>query len=243
MLVALDFDGTLAPIVERPEDAALLDALTEPLGRLVARSDTVVAIVSGRGLADVRSRVGLPELFYAGNHGFEIEGPGVDRIHPAAAEARPALEASIAGLEASFADEPGVQIEDKDHTLSIHYRRADRDGAGDRVRAAVEEHCKRPGLRVTEGKKVFEVRPDVEWHKGKATEFLLDALSQGRAGARLPAIFIGDDRTDEDAFEVVRDRGGGIVVGDPPPPDTRALAWVRGPDEVVTLIEGLADED
>ncbi len=242
MLVALDFDGTLSPIVERPEDAALLDEVAEPLRRLVGRSDTVAAIVSGRGLADVRSRVARPELFYAGNHGFEIEGPGVDRIHPAAREARPGLESAIAGLNEALSDEPGVQVEDKRWTLSIHYRRATRDGAEDRVRAAVLEHCRRPGLRVTEGKKVFEVRPDVEWHKGKATEFLLDVVSKESGGGHeLPAIFIGDDRTDEDAFAVVRERGGGIVVGDPPPADTRAIAWVRGPVEVASLIRELAD--
>ncbi len=249
MLVALDFDGTLSPIVERPEDAALLDRVAEPLRRLARRSDTVVAIVSGRGLADVRSRIGLDALYYAGNHGFEIEGPGVDRVHPAAEEARPGLEACIAGVEEALVDEPGVQVEDKRWTLSIHYRRAERPDAEARVREAVDAHCRRPGLRVTAGKKVFEVRPDVDWHKGRATAFLLDVVAAAGDTAAddtdrapLPAIFIGDDRTDEDAFEVVRDLGGGIVVGDPPPRDTRAVAWVRTPDEVAGLIEALADD-
>nr|NIP79610.1 trehalose-phosphatase [Gemmatimonadota bacterium]NIQ54381.1 trehalose-phosphatase [Gemmatimonadota bacterium]NIU74591.1 trehalose-phosphatase [Gammaproteobacteria bacterium]NIX44527.1 trehalose-phosphatase [Gemmatimonadota bacterium]NIY08750.1 trehalose-phosphatase [Gemmatimonadota bacterium] len=206
MLVALDFDGTLSPIVRRPADAALLDGIVEPLRRLVARPDTVAAIVSGRGLADVRERVALDGLYYAGNHGFEIEGPGVDRVHPAAERARPELEACIRALETALADEPGTEVEDKRWTLSIHYRRAEREGAEGRVRAAVEAHCRRRGLRVTEGKKVFEVRPDVDWHKGRATEFLLDVVAgRERAGdASLPAIFIGDDRTDEDAFAVVR---------------------------------------
>ena len=243
MLVALDFDGTLSPIVPRPEDATLLDAVEGPLRRLAGRPDTVVAIVSGRGLRDVHGRIGLEALYYAGNHGFEIEGPDVDRVHPAAREARPALEAAIQGLESKLGDEPGVQVEDKTWTLSIHYRRAVRDGAEARVGAAVDAHCRRPGLRVTEGKKVFEVRPDVEWHKGKATEFLLDVVARAAGVDRLPAIFIGDDRTDEDAFDLVREIGGGIVVGDPPYADTRAVAWLRGPDEVARLIEGLADAD
>ena len=240
MLVALDFDGTLSPIVERPEDAALLEGLESPLRRLVARADTVAAIVSGRGLADVRGRVGLDAMYYAGNHGFEIEGPGVDRIHPAAEAARPALAASAAAVARALAGEPGTEVEDKRWTLSIHYRRAEREGAEARVRRAVEEHCRRPGLRVTAGKKVFEVRPDVEWDKGRATRFLLDTVGEGR---EIPALFIGDDRTDEDAFAVVRDLGGGIVVGDPPPPDTRAVAWLRGPEEVAALIRELADGD
>ncbi|MGK7313333.1 MAG: trehalose-phosphatase [Candidatus Longimicrobiales bacterium M2_2A_002] len=255
MLVALDFDGTLSPIVDRPEDAALHDDVAGPLRRLTERSDTVVAIVSGRGLADVRERVALPGLFYAGNHGFEIEGPGVDRVHPAAERARPELESCIEGLETALADEPGTEIEDKTWTLSIHYRRAQREGAGERVREAVAAHCRRPGLKVTAGKKVFEVRPDVDWDKGRATEFLLDVLTADEddgargvpgaigapGGPRLPAIFIGDDRTDEDAFAVVAPLGGGIVVGDPVPEETRAVAWLRGPDEVAELIRRLAD--
>ena len=267
MLVALDFDGTLSPIVERPEDAALHDDVAAPLRRLTERSDTVVAIVSGRGLADVRERVALPGLYYAGNHGFEIEGPGVDRVHPAAERARPELESCIEGLRPALADEPGTEIEDKTWTLSVHYRRAEREGAGERVRAAVNAHCRRPGLKVTAGKKVFEVRPDVDWDKGRATEFLLDVLAadegDGASGVAdtsyapgtspvagtsrapgapgLPAIFIGDDRTDEDAFAVVEQLGGGIVVGDPVPEETRAVAWLRSPDEVAELIRRLAD--
>ena len=254
MLVALDFDGTLSPIVERPEDAALHEHVPAPLGRLTERSDTVVAIVSGRGLADVRERVDLPGLYYAGNHGFEIEGPGVERVHPAAEEARPELDACVATLEEALADEPGTEVEDKRWTLSIHYRRAERDGAEGRVRAAIDA-CRRPGLRVTEGKKVFEIRPDVEWDKGRAVEFLIDVItgagSDGEPDARsaprvpgaprLPAIFIGDDTTDEDAFAVVRELGGGIVVGDPPPAETRAVSWLRDPAEVAELIRRLAD--
>lgn len=250
MLVALDFDGTLSPIVERPEDAALHGPAEAPLRRLVGRPDTVAAIVSGRGLADVRERVGLDSVYYAGNHGFEIEGPGVDRIHPAAEAARPALEACVAALVEALADEPGTEVEDKRWTLSIHYRRAERPGAEGRVRAAVREHCG-AGLKVTEGKKIFEVRPAVEWHKGKATEFLLDVIRAKDPddstpfrvphAPRLPAIFIGDDTTDEDAFSVVRDLGGGIVVGDPPPAETAAVAWLRDPGEVAELLGRLAD--
>lgn len=240
MLVALDFDGTLAPIVERPEDARLLDGLDEPLRRLAARDDTIAAIVSGRGLADVRERVRLDGVYYAGNHGFEIEGPGLVRVHRAAEAARPALEECVRGLESALAGEPGIQVEDKRWTLSVHYRRAEHDGAEVRVRAAVYEICRRPGLRVTEGKKVLEVRPDVAWDKGRATRFLLDSLADD---APLPAIFIGDDRTDEDAFAVVRELGGGIVVGDPPRADTLAVAWVRGPAEVAELVAALAGGD
>lgn len=240
MLVALDFDGTLSPIVPVPGEAALLEGLAAPLRRLAERADTVVAIVSGRALADVRARVTLDGVYYAGNHGFEIEGPGVDRVHEIARSSRPALEAAASELAAALADEPGVEVEDKVWTLTVHYRRTAGEGSGARVREAVERHGRRPGLRVTEGKKVFEIRPDVEWDKGAATRFLLESL--GEEGA-LPAIFIGDDLTDEDAFVVVRELGGGIVVGERPRDDTAAVAWVEGPEEVAHLIRELADAD
>lgn len=240
MLVALDFDGTLSPIVPRPGDAALLAGVEGPLRRLAEREDTVVAVVSGRGLGDVRARVRLDGVYYAGNHGFEIEGPGLDRVHEAARAARPALEAAARALAGALAEEEGAEVEDKTWTLTIHYRRAEREGAEARVRSAVDRHGRRDGLRVTEGKKVFEIRPDVEWDKGAATRFLLDVLA---GGGELPAIFIGDDRTDEDAFAVVRDLGGGIVVADEPPAETHALAWSRGPEEVAEVIRELADGD
>ncbi|HUG39598.1 MAG TPA: trehalose-phosphatase [Longimicrobiales bacterium] len=240
MLIALDFDGTLSPIVPRPGDAALLDGLEAPLRRLAGRTDSVVAIVSGRGLDDVRARVRLDGVYFAGNHGFEIEGPGLDRVHEAARAARPALEEAAAALTAALRDEPGAEVEDKGWTLTVHYRRAEREGAEPRVRDAVARLGRRPGLRVTEGKKVLEIRPDVDWDKGAATRFLLDVLGEG---GEMPAIFIGDDRTDEDAFAVVRELGGGIVVGRPPPADTRALAWAEGPEEVAELIRTLADAD
>jgi trehalose-phosphatase len=240
MLVALDFDGTLSPIVPRPGEAALLEGLEAPLRRLADREDTVVAVVSGRGLADVRARVKLDGVYYAGNHGFEIEGPGLDRVHEAARVARPALEETAAALAAALEQEPGAEVEDKTWTLSVHYRRAEREGAEARVREAVDRHARREGLRITEGKKILEIRPDVEWHKGTATRFLLDVLARG---GDLPAIFIGDDRTDEDAFAVVRDLGGGIVVGDEAPTGTHAVAWAAGPEEVAELIRELADGD
>lgn len=240
MLVALDFDGTLSPIVPRPADAALQEGLEGPLRRLAAREDTVVAVVSGRGLADVRARVRLDGVYYAGNHGFEIEGPGLERVHDAARAARPALEEAARALGEALAEEPGAEVEDKTWTLTVHYRRAGREGAEGRVREAVERLGRREGLRVTEGKKVLEIRPDVEWDKGAATRFLLDALAEG---GELPALFIGDDRTDEDAFAVVRELGGGIVVAEQPPAGTHALAWAEGPAEVAALIRELADGD
>jgi trehalose 6-phosphate phosphatase len=261
-LLALDFDGTLAPIVERPEAARPLPAARDALGRLVARTDTTVAILSGRRLEDVRQHVAVPGIYYAGNHGMEIDGPDLHRVQPEAAAARPALDTAVALLEPVLGPLSGVQLEDKGLTLSVHYRRAG-PGAEAAVRAAAQQVCLRlPQLRATAGKKVIELRPAVDWDKGRALEFLLDVLHPGTAA--WPAVFMGDDRTDEDAFRALRGmshdvgrgaRGAGtggagatagalreaVLVAEEPPPDTAASCFLRSPAEVAAVLDRLAE--
>jgi trehalose 6-phosphate phosphatase len=241
LLVAVDFDGTLAPIVPRPDEAALPSAARVALQRLARRHDTDLAIVSGRALEDLRPRIGIAGIYYAGNHGLEIEGPGLQEIHQEAALARPRISACAAKLRTGLAQEQGVSLEDKGLTLSIHYRLAPDPAAEDRIRGLVQRCAAAlPGLRTTEGKKVIEVRPAVEWDKGRALRFLLDILDAGSATAT-PALFVGDDRTDEDAFRALRGRGDGIVVAPAPPPGTAATAYLSSPEQVATLLEALAE--
>lgn len=243
MLLALDFDGTLAPIVPTPDEAALLPSAHTALARLLQRADTIVAVVSGRALADVRTRVGLDAVHYAGNHGLEIEGPGgVHRLHDEAELARPALAACAQALRADFAGDNTILVEDKRLSLSVHFRLV-ADSARERaIRDQVERRCGDPrhGLRLTDGKKVVEIRPAVDWDKGRATGFLVDTLLNGAMHA--PVVYIGDDRTDEDAFAILRGRGEGVLVADSVPASSQALAWLRSPDEVVTLIDRLAED-
>jgi trehalose 6-phosphate phosphatase len=239
MLLGLDFDGTLAPIVPRPDDATLPPATRTLLGRLAARGDTQVALISGRGLEDLAGRVGLAGLFYAGNHGLEIEGPNVRRVHDAAAAARARLGEVARRLAAELGAVDGAIVEDKGLTLSVHYRMVPDAAAAARVREAAHAACAAdPALRVSDGRKVVEIRPAVDWHKGRALAFLRETLTADAPGA--PVLFVGDDRTDEDAFRVLGDDGWGIVVGDPPPADTAARAMLRSTDEVIEFLRRLA---
>lgn len=241
MLLALDFDGTLAPIVPVPDQAALLPAAHSALTRLLARPDTLLAVVSGRALDDVRARVGLADVHYAGNHGLEIEGPGMRRVHEDAEAAVGKLDACARRLRAEFAGDEGVLVEDKRLTLSVHFRLVHDVEREATIRARVEDACgELDGLRLTEGKKVVEIRPDVQWDKGRATSFLVRTLlGENR---RAPVIYIGDDRTDEDAFEVLRGRGEGVLVAENGARrSSAAAAWLRSPEEVVTLLERLAE--
>jgi trehalose 6-phosphate phosphatase len=239
MLLGLDFDGTLAPIVPRPEGAGLLPAARTALTLLRARNDTHIALVSGRALGDLRQRVDLDNVYYAGNHGLEIDGPSVHRIHAEAGAADDQLAQFARALEHELSGIDGVIVEDKGLTLSVHFRMVNEESTSDRVRTAVHA-CARAytGVRLTDGKKVVEIRPDVDWHKGRAFRFLRDSI-EARFG-RGPAIFIGDDRTDEDAFRELGEMDCSIVVGDPPQHESIAHACLRSPDEVAAFLHLLA---
>lgn len=239
LLVGLDFDGTLAPIVPLPQDAALPPATRPVLERLVARPDTRVALVSGRGLADLMGRVAMPGLFYAGNHGLEIDGPGVHRVHAEAAAARQRLARLAARLHEAVGGVEGALVEDKGLTLSVHYRRVAGESDARLVRAAAHACCVgERGLRVTDGKKVVEIRPDVDWHKGRALRFLRETVTAEYGDT--PALFIGDDTTDEDAFRELGDADWGILVGPPPPGGTAARAALATTGDVAAFLGGLA---
>lgn len=240
LILLLDFDGTLAPIVDRPELAAIPDRTRRALERLMAMDGVTVAVVSGRGLADVRERAGVPGIAYAGNHGMEIEGAGLHRIHPQAAAARPELEAVAADIEPALEGIDGAFLEDKGLTLSIHYRLAPEHA--EEVREIVLQAAGgRPGLEVTHGKMVLEVRPRVEWHKGRAVLFLLEQM---RPPQDAPVLYLGDDRTDEDAFRALHawsPAAEGILVAEPPSADSAASWSLRDPAEVGALFQALAD--
>jgi trehalose-phosphatase len=229
----LDYDGTLTPIVESPEDAVLAETTRAVLRKLVQRH--TVAIVSGRDLQDVRARVGIEGLHYAGSHGFDIEGPGGTRVHEAAVAAAPQLAAAAADVERDTTGLAGVQVERKRFAIAVHFRRA-RPSDAPAVEAAVDRALARhPGLRKTGGKMIFELRPDVDWDKGRAVIWLLRALDLEDA---LP-VYIGDDETDEDAFRALGSRGLGIAVLEAPR-ETAARYVLPDTDAVRTLLAALA---
>jgi trehalose 6-phosphate phosphatase len=240
LVLLLDFDGTLAPIVDRPELAGMPERTRRALERLMAMDGVTVAVVSGRGLADVRVRAAIAGIAYAGNHGMEIEGAGLHRIHPQAAAARPELEAVAAVIEPALEGIDGAFLEDKGLTLSIHYRLAP-DHAEEVREIVLEAVGGRAGLAVTEGKMVIEVRPRVEWHKGRAVLFLLEQMQPPKDA---PVLYLGDDRTDEDAFRALQGwspAAEGILIAEQPTADSAASSHLRDPAEVGALFEALAD--
>ncbi|MDN2565553.1 trehalose-phosphatase [Aquibium sp. A9E412] len=209
--VFLDYDGTLTPIVARPELAVLEPAMRATVERLAGVA--TVAIVSGRDRADVQRLVGLDGLVYAGSHGFDIAGPDGLRIrHEEGAAFEAEIAAAARRLQTDLADIDGVLVEPKRFAVAVHHRQV---AAGDvgAVEAAVDAAAAAmPALRKTYGKKVFELRPRLDWDKGRAVAWLIEALGLG--DAVLP-FYLGDDVTDEDAFAALGESGIGILVGCP----------------------------
>lgn len=199
----------------------------------LARSASV-AVVSGRDLDNVKRQVGLGGIYYAGSHGFEMEGPDGSRLDDdPGARFLPALDAAESRLCAALQTIDGALIERKRFSVAVHYRLV-RDEDLPAVERAVADVADSAGLRRMGGKKVHEIQPAIEWHKGTAVRRLLEII-----GGEPLAIYVGDDVTDEHAFEALRGFGIGIVVLDEPRP-TAATYELRGTGEVALFLQRLA---
>ncbi len=232
----LDYDGTLTPIVDDPAAATIGEEQREVLARLAAI--VPVAILSGRGLDDVKSLVAVEGLTYSGSHGYEIEMPDGSRSEQdAAADAVPQLDEAGELLAAGAVDLPGVMIERKPYAIAVHTRRAEtqqaREEAGELAREVASRFDR---LSLRGGKEIHELRPAHDWDKGAALKQLLELIE----GSPVP-IYIGDDETDEDGFLAVRTLSGvGILVGTAAGSETWAGFLLDDPGEVLELLSTLA---
>ncbi len=209
----LDYDGVLAPIVGHPDWAVLTDETRRVLDDLA--STVTVAVVSGRDVGDVRGKVQVDGIYYAGSHGFDIVDPAgnavvderLDRFRQYLAP----LDTATAELERRLAGVPGALVERKRFAIAVHFRQVADDDLPAIEEAVTATAPLVPALRVSTGKKIFEFKPDFDWDKGRALQWLLAELDLDRPD--VTPIYLGDDTTDEDAFRAIRSRGIGIVVG------------------------------
>lgn len=210
IVLCTDFDGTLAPIESDPDAPEITPENRRVLETLRDHDRARVAVVSGRALEDVRERVGIEGIVYAGNHGLELDRNGETTVHPVAAKRRRRIEWICEYLAEALAPIEGAVVENKAITATVHFRNAP-DERVPEVREAVSDALDRfgDGIRCTDGKAILELRPAVRWHKGMAVSLLADAGPE-----RWLPIYIGDDTTDESAFRAVKPDGIAIHVGD-----------------------------
>ena len=224
LLIALDFDGVLAPIVPVPSDARPLPASAAAIGALATLPDTTVALVSGRGLADLAAVSGFGSpVRMVGSHGFEFD----DGLVPLDDEQRTRLDRLTAELHELVDGEPGVALEGKPAGVAVHVRNAAPE-VGERVLAAVRTGpAARPGVESTPGKAVLDLAV-LQVSKGSAIETLRERLGADAV------FFAGDDVTDETAFAVLRPGDVGVKVGDG---DTAADHRVAAPPDMTRVLE------
>ncbi|CAL9747888.1 probable trehalose-phosphate phosphatase 6 isoform X4 [Musa acuminata AAA Group] len=249
IVVFLDYDGTLSPIVDDPDRAFISNAMRETV-RDVARHFPT-AIVSGRRRDKVFSFVRLRELYYAGSHGMDIKGPTKRTKHTKAktkavlfqpaTEFLPMIDEVYKALMEKTKLIQGSRVENNIFTLSVHFRCVDEkiwSSLAELVRSVLKDY---PKLRLTMGRKVLEIRPSIKWDKGKALEFMLESLGLADSGNVFP-VYIGDDRTDEDAFKVLHGRrqGLGILVSEVIR-ETSARCSLRQPAEVQKFLRRLVE--
>lgn len=211
--ILLDYDGTLTPITDRPELATLAPEARALLARL--ESVGTVGIITGRDMATIRALIGVDGLAYASDHGFDLALPDGHRQTAPGAEPFRAVVAEVGALaRARLASIKGAIVEVKPFSVAIHYRlaAAAEVPAIEATVAAIADRF--PGIQCRPGKKVYELRPDLDWDKGAALRAIIDAL--GVPPER--TLFIGDDVTDEDAFRALGDAGTTILVADQPRP-------------------------
>lgn len=242
ILLLSDYDGTLTKIVSRPDEAILSPEVREKLRALAKKPTLSVGIISGRSLIEIKALVRLEGIYYAGNHGLEIEGPGLNLINPAAKAAQAEIKDLAKQLSARLGSVGGVIVEDKGLSLSVHHRLVKESEV--KMVAEIFHRISSPGLiegkiRVTSGKKVWEVRPPIDWQKGKAVEVIMEEMKKVLTGEQWLTIYLGDDTTDEDAFKIVhRPQGWSIFVGEENP-SSNADYFLNSVSEVETFLSRL----
>lgn len=245
ILLLLDYDGTLTPIVETPEKAVISEETKELLQKLSRGSHCTVGIISGRSLEDIKNTVGIKGIIYAGNHGLEIKGPKIKFESPVSPRLKSVIRYINEELARQLSGIKGVLIEDKRLTLSIHYRLVDKKDMPwfERIFSEVTNPYAVSGkIKIDSGKKLYEIKPPVQWDKGKAVLWLL-AREQFVSGEnKVLPVYIGDDVTDEDAFKALKGKGLTIFVGEPA--NSAADYYLKDAEEVnrfLHLILNLGD--
>ena len=241
LFVMTDFDGTISEIVDDPAQAEIQERAKDVLETLADHPRAKVAVISGREVNDVRERAGIEGIYYVGNHGLELYNDGERSVHSAGRKALNVLSDVCEAVERRFTDDNGIFVEKKGMTASIHFRQTEESVQPilKAVRRILDEHEGNGALCVTRGKKIVELRPNIDWGKRDAVEVLRKRFIPEEE-QWLP-VYIGDDTTDENALEAVEGDGLSVIVGSDTDV-TAASCVVNDPNEVTDFLSWLANE-
>lgn len=241
LFIFLDFDGTLAPIVSHPQLAKLSLPIKNLLKQLSKKYSGKVSIISGRRLKDLRLRVRIKNLIYAGNHGFEITGLPKGKIPGLNKQYLSDIKLIVKLMQKELSSVSGVYIEDKGVTVSVHYRNVDSKKIQHFkkvINAILKDFIKTESISVKLGKKVIEIRPHIKWNKGTAAKLILEhQRTKLKKTSQWVPIYIGDDVTDEDAFKQLGPKAITTRVGIKK--QSAARFYLRSQNEVVLVLKEL----
>jgi len=238
IMLFLDYDGTLTPIVSTPDKAFISQEVKELLNELSKSPTCKLAIISGRSLSDIKALVGLKDIIYAGNHGLEIEGPKIKFESQVSPRLKSIIRHIYEDAVSKFSKIKGVLIEDKGLTISIHYRLVDKKDIQEFLsifNEIADPYIVRGKIKINSGKKVYEIRPSVMWDKGKIVLWLLARQQFLLEKNKILPVYIGDDVTDEDAFKVLKNKGITIFVDNPKP--SYAQYYLKDTNEVKEFLK------
>jgi trehalose-phosphatase len=229
----LDFDGTLVPIQNDPTKCVLSPKIKGQLEAITLSGKACIAILSGRTVTDIRDRVNIQDVYYGGNHGIEVSGPRVNYTHPDALSGKHIIDKVCREVEKEVGHIGGAFIEKKKFGFTLHYRMAHKEDKALIQRAfhrITAENSDAQSVTVMRGKKVLELAPNVSWDKGIAALFILQELKRNY----LP-IYVGDDATDETAFEALKEEGLTVRIGKSK--KTAAKYYLKGQWEVSRFLK------
>ncbi|MHB8904681.1 MAG: trehalose-phosphatase [Melioribacteraceae bacterium] len=204
IILFLDYDGTLVPIKQTPSLAVLPKSMNELLNRLANKRKIKTVLISGRSHSDLKSLIHIQNIMIVSNHGFRISAKKTNWVHHKLNKYLPSLKKIARSIKKELNNFAGALVEDKELTLTVHFRKVENHSVPSLKKIIFGLVHKHPDKFITTlGKKVIEVRPNIDWHKGKAVLKILTMFRNHNK--KYSVIYIGDDKTDEDAFEVLHD--------------------------------------
>ena len=234
ILIGCDFDGTLCPLAATPAQVELAPTTFAILRRAAECRRLTLAVISGRALNDIRRLLPLDHLVFAGNHGLEIVGRGLEFSNYGAQQLRSSLSSACEALTCVLQAWPAAWIEDKHLSLTLHFRQVD-EAQQSSLRSAARRALAGLGRSISlfAGKRALEIRPNVPWDKGAALKYIRQKLGPFDA-----CICLGDDRTDESMFRANR---GQLSIRVGRPERSAATCYLSGPDEVAAMLAHLVE--